>query len=159
MPSYDNKEGKFSLKIWMFVTSSVPKLTSKLRIKSKSIKVTHCYTPWEPPPEPWDMENNTSIYCMLFVYSLICLLFSDSFPHPCQAVGYLVMLSVCVSVCLFTCLCLHNDLRDQHHWEKPSWSMRALLDKSKDTASEQEPCSPSDILQSKTKVSILVTVI
>lgn len=37
--------------------------------------------------------------------------------------------------------------------------MRALLDYSKDTASEQELCSLSDILQSKTKVSVLVTVI
>ncbi len=137
------------LKIWMFVTASVPKLTSKLRIKSKSIRVTHCYAPWEPPmltqthiettlldlvdilvifykincikrnimctvdsvfllsaagtpPEPEDMESNTSIYCMLFVYSFICLLFSDSVSHPCQAVGYLVMLSACV--CLFVYL-------------------------------------------------------
>ncbi len=54
------------------------------------------------PPEPEDMESNTSIYCMLFVYSFICLLFSDSVSHPCQAVGYLVMLSACV--CLFVYL-------------------------------------------------------
>lgn len=99
--------------------------------------------------------NNASIYCLLFVYLFICLLFSVSLlralsltPASNIKIG---ADAFCVCACLFICLFKRNILRDgkQDYLTKgkiiSSPPRRAPPDQSKDrVTNEEELCSTSD---------------
>lgn len=80
-------------------------------------------------PGTWKTTHLFTV-CCLFTRSSVCY-FQTMFLTPARQWD-IWWCYLHVSVCLFTCLYWHNILRDckqdQRRWEKPLWSMKALLD-------------------------------